>query len=112
MLNAYRLDKCLDMEYLPRKIVFMGQETAADPVIIRRHNLDINDHVNNAQYVDIALDLLPGDLKPSRILASYHISAVDGDTLFPYIHKEDDGFGVDLRLESGETCCKVKVICD
>ena len=109
MLKAYTLEKCLDMEYLPRKIVFMGEGTPSDPVTVKRHDLDTNEHMNNAQYVDMALDILP-DINPSRILASYHISAVKGDIIYPLIYSGDGEYGVDLRSREGDSLCRVKVI--
>ena len=43
----------------------------------------------------MALDLIPKDLQIGRLLASYHISAVEGDVVYPYLFEmpADSSFG-------------------
>ena len=112
MVKAYALEERLEMEYLPRKLRFDGTPVAGETIKIQRHNLDTNDHVNNAQYIDMALDLMPQDTDPKRILASYHISAVAGDEIIPYIYEDKEGYGVDLQRNDKESYCRVRIICN
>ena len=107
LIEGYKLGEKLDMDYQPRKILFTGEGIPRDPVTAVRHHIDTNNHVNNAQYVDMACDLLPGGFTIGRILVSYHISAVRGDELYPFVHEGEDTFGVDLRRKDGESFCKV-----
>ena len=105
--EAYVLGEKLDMDYLPRKIRFPEGGTKAESIVVQRHHIDTNDHVNNVQYVDMAVDLLPSGYSVKRILASYHISAVREDVIFPVIHSMEHSIGVDLQREDGESFCKV-----
>ena len=109
MMKAYELEERLDMEYLPRKILFEGNPVRGKTIRVLPHNLDTNDHVNNAQYIDMAFDVLP-ETEPVRILASYHISAVKGDMILPFIYDEPEGYGVDLRRSDGESYCRIRII--
>ncbi len=105
--EAYVLGEKLEMEYLPRKIVFSEEGESAEPIAVARHHIDSNGHVNNVQYVDMAVDLLPAGFAADRITASYHISAMPGDVIYPRIHSHEDQFGVDLRREDQESFCRI-----
>lgn len=89
--EAYDLVPKLEMEYLPRKIKNPEEVAALDPVPVMYHHLDFNNHVNNAQYVAIAEDLLPEVRRASRIRVEYRASARFGDTIYPYV----SGLGTD-----------------
>ena len=124
----YTLEEKLPMEYLDRKVKVPegGAVTEAEPVVITHTHLDTNRHVNNGQYVRMALDALdatgkaaamPGRCAPLkgkdkgkalRIRAEYKKQAHLGDTIVPLVHARDDGTTVDLRLE-GESCCVVEI---
>ena len=59
MKVRYARNPRMDMEYAPRKIALPEGEdvlrTGATPVVIGEHHLDSNHHVNNAEYVGLAL---------------------------------------------------------
>ena len=60
MAERYVRNPRMEMEYAPRKIALPEGEdteiTAAAPILIGEHHLDSNHHVNNSQYVQLALD--------------------------------------------------------
>ena len=56
---------------------------AAEPVQVRRGLIDTNEHVNNCQYVQLALDLLPREAAPRTLRVDYRRAAVLGDTIYP-----------------------------
>ncbi|MBR6316537.1 MAG: acyl-[Lachnospiraceae bacterium] len=85
MKQAYQIGEKMVMDYVSRKIRFPEGGQALEPITIQQHHLDTNDHVNNVQYVSMAQDLIPKDLRIGRVLASYHISAVEGDVIYPYL---------------------------
>ena len=58
MLEKYVLETKLPMEYAPRKITLPENMQPGEAVVIRPHHLDTNHHVNNGQYVKIAMDSL------------------------------------------------------
>ena len=41
------------MEYAPRRITVPEEYEEKEPVLVMKHHLDTNHHVNNAQYVEI-----------------------------------------------------------
>ncbi len=112
MIEAYKLEEKFPMEYLSRKLFFEGEGEAKEPVTVQRHHIDTNDHVNNVQYVDMACDLIPRSSKVKRILASYHISAVLSDTIYPVVHQMGNEVGVELNREDGKSFCKIKLCMD
>ena len=104
MIRAYRIEPRLPMEYASRKIAIPSNGVEMEPVVIKKHHLDTNHHVNNAQYVNMALELLPeGCLKDDTIhmlRAEYKKQAFLDDVLYPYVVQEPAHFMVSLRNES------------
>lgn len=107
MIEAYVTEPRLEMEYLPRKLTFIGDAKKPEPVRVKKHHLDSNFHVNNGQYVAIACDFLPQDYTIGRMRASYHKSAVQGDLLYPWVYDMDDGIGITLCDKAGDPYAKV-----
>ena len=72
-------------------------------LVIGRHHLDTNHHVNNSQYVEIAKDAIPVGLKIREIRADYKKAARLGDTVIPRITPAGQGqWTVALVNETGE----------
>jgi acyl-ACP thioesterase len=85
-----------DMAYLDKRIVLPasgGRRLAAFPV--RRGDIDLNGHMNNARYADAALELLPEDFQVRRLRIEYKTAALQGAVLYP------------LLYETGDACCIV-----
>lgn len=83
-LNKVTLDEKIDMEYLDRKIAvpeLPGQRLA--PFAVRRSDIDLNRHMNNAKYIEAALEFLPADFKIRRLRVEYKMPAKLGDQLYP-----------------------------
>lgn len=96
-IRGYGLgEEKLDMEYAPRKIFFPEEYEEGQPVIVSRHHIDTNHHVNNAQYVEIAREALPQDLIIKELRAEYKNAAVLGDEIIPKISQIPEGFVVSL----------------
>lgn len=49
--------------------------------VVRRCDLDTNNHVNNVHYIDFAMDALPDDIEVHEIKISYKKAAVLGDKI-------------------------------
>lgn len=86
----------LDMEYAPRRISVPEAYEIAEPILVVKHHIDTNHHVNNAQYVEIAREILPDDFKIGEIRAEYKKAAVLGDLIMPHISKTKEGYVVSL----------------
>ena len=73
---------------------------------MKKHHLDTNHHVNNGQYINIAMEYLPEGFGRGRgvrqLRAEYKMQAFLNDVLYPYVVKSGDGVIVSLRNEEGK----------
>ena len=86
----------IEMEYLPRKITISGTEESKETMVIQKHHLDCNDHVNNGQYIKMASVFLPENFKIRQMRAEYKNQARLGDVIWPYIYREENKITVCL----------------
>ncbi|MBR4983671.1 MAG: acyl-[Lachnospiraceae bacterium] len=101
VVQAYPKEDKIDMEYLPRKITIAGEERREEPLMIQRHHLDCNNHVNNGQYIKIAGAYLPDGFEIKQMRAEYRKQAYLGNEVFPYIYENEDKITVSL-CDSGK----------
>ncbi|NBJ82151.1 acyl-[acyl-carrier-protein] thioesterase [bacterium 1XD42-94] len=101
------LEPKLPMEYAPRKIELPGGLTDAGMRPVMRHQIDTNRHVNNAQYVDMARELLPEGIRICEIRAEYRKAAVLGDTLHMRYAETAGGYFVSICKEDGSIFANV-----
>ena len=94
-----------DMEYTDRKIaVPAGEGQPCPQVLVDESMLDSNRHVNNAQYVRIALAAMGEPGAPGRLRAEYRKQAFPGDVMIPVLYAGDEGEQVvELTAEDGTT---------
>ena len=116
IIDAYPVEQKLDMEYADRKIkvpaegeVIKGQE-----IEVRPHHLDTNNHVNNGQYIRMAIDSLPDrGMKVSSLRAEYKKQALLGDVLYPEIIKvsnaDEIAYTISLKDANGSPVCIVEL---
>lgn len=88
-LAGYTMEEKLAMEYAPRKIALPKDGEAGEPFTVRRHQLDTNGHVNNGQYVRLALDYLPEEYRVGQLRAEYKKQARLGDVIVPRVYCGD-----------------------
>ncbi len=94
-------EAALALPAAPKRIVLPEEVWEAEPVTVQRHHLDTNLHVNNAQYVAIARELLPGRFSIGELRAEYKKAAVLGDQMIPKIGKTPEGYVVSLQDSDG-----------
>lgn len=94
--EAYGAWDALEMEYAPRKITRAKESVAGDTFPVRKYHIDTNDHVNNCQYVQMAIEVLPVQMKVHQVRVEYKKSAVYGDIILPRIAIEDTRTVVEL----------------
>ena len=81
---------------------------AGEPIVVARHHIDTNHHVNNAQYVEMAREAIPEGLVIKEIRADYKKAAVLGDVLTPRVSvARDREWTVVLEGSTGEICAVV-----
>ena len=97
IIEAYPVEEKLDMVYEDRKIaVPEGERLSCEEILVRKHHLDTNNHVNNGQYIRMAMDCLSDNAKNiTSMRAEYKKQAVLGDTLYPeLIRTSSDGYSI------------------
>ena len=71
----------LEMEYAPRKIKVPDEGIRKEEFVVREYHLDTNHHVNNRQYVQMAMEFLDRMAKVQELRAEYKRQAVLGDKI-------------------------------
>ena len=82
-LDAYGQCEPLEMEYESRKIALPEECMSLEPFPVRRYHIDTNEHVNNCQYVQMAMDYLPANYKIYQMRAEYKQQARLNNQIFP-----------------------------
>ena len=102
VIEAYPLEEKLDMEYLPRKIKIEGEGTPLETITVSKHHLDANHHVNNGQYVRMAMELVPEEITPKRLRVEYKAQAKLGHEIHPIYYKGEGVHIVSLNDAEGK----------
>lgn len=104
ILDSLTYDPKYEMEYTDRKIrlpKIAPQECAK--VLVTRDDIDYNHHMNNSQYIRIAMELLPADFTVKRMRVEYKIAARQGEELTPFLYIDNNVYYIELKCERG-TC--------
>ena len=109
MRKGYAADEKLDMDYAPRKITVPEGGQLLEPIVVKKHHLDTNHHVNNAKYVEIAREALPEDIKIRELRTEYKKAAVLGDIMIPHISRREDGYTISLCSQESSPYANVWV---
>lgn len=102
MVQGYQLGERLDMEYAPRKIALPREGQSKEPVVVKKHHLDTNCHVNNQQFISIAMDCLPEDFTIGQVRAEYKKQAFLEDVMIPRVAQEKNRVLVSLEDVQGK----------
>jgi len=104
--SAYEMGEKLEMEYLDRKITPEGNGVMGEEIIVRKYHLDTNNHVNNGQYVLMAMNFLPETFEIKRLRVAYKKSAMLSDVIQPVVYQSEDKICVELLSVDGDiyTC--------
>lgn len=102
MIEGYVLSKKLEMNYAPRKIVLPTDGVMQEGLEVRPHHLDTNGHVNNGQYVRIAMEYVPESFQIRQLRAEYKKQAVLDDKMIPvvYVNEDETIYTVSLNGEN------------
>ncbi len=85
MLCQYKIEPRMDMDYAGRKIAVPEDGNRMDPILVHKQHLDTNHHVNNGQYVRMAMDFLPEGFVTRQMRAEYKKQAHLHDIIKPYV---------------------------
>ena len=99
-IASLTLEPKQEMNYRSRRIILPKQDgTVLEPVRVMRADIDYNRHMNNANYVRIAMELLPEGFEVKDMRVEYRIAAKLGDLLTPTLYPIDGGNIVSLAID-------------
>lgn len=104
----------LEMTRTERRLVPEGKAVEAPSVRVTRGLIDTNRHVNNAQYVALALDALeaagePAPQAPLTLQIQYRSMAFLDDALRPLVHVSEAGHDVEITGADGGQLAVVRM---
>lgn len=94
-LDAYVIEhERLDMPKVSRKVIAPDNLEFQRSMVAKQKHSDPNGHVNNGQYIHIAVEELPDNYEVSELRAEYRLASHKGDVLSIYTATVDDCFYV------------------
>ncbi len=91
-IDRVTIDEKFDMEYLDKKISLPGiPARSLNAFPVRRSDIDLNHHMNNAKYIEAAMEFLPEDFAVRRLRIEYKAPAKLGELLYPLLVEGPDG---------------------
>ncbi len=110
IVSRYTLEEKLPMDYAARKIIVPEEGCTLAPIVVGRERLDTNHHVNNAQYISMAMNYIPACLDVKELRVEYKKQAYPGDEIYPFVTSAEGGPIVSLRDADGQPYVNVQVI--
>ena len=99
-IASLTLEPKQEMNYRGRRIILPKDGgMALEPVRFMRADIDYNRHMNNANYVRVAMELLPTGFEIKDLRVEYRIAAKLGDLLNPVVYPIDGGYIVALDID-------------
>ena len=102
LVQKYTIEPEIEMEGGSRKIQVPSNLEAVDWITVRKYHIDTNQHVNNSQYVQMALETFPQEFSAKKLRVEYKKSAVYNDVIIPRVAKEAERTVVELVGEDGK----------
>ena len=109
-IDSMALEPQLDMNYKDRRIALPKEGgEILEPIMVLRADIDYNKHLNNANYVRMAMELLPEEFVISGLRVEYRVAAKLGDSLVPTVYK--NGKTIIISLSIGEDVAAIIEFC-
>ena len=108
MMKGYPVEERIEMDYAGRKISVPEGGEIMGEIRVMPHHLDANHHVNNGQYVAMAMEFLPKDAKVRQLRAEYKKQAFLGDVVSPRVVTEEGRVVVCLQDQEGKAYATVE----
>ena len=106
-----KIEPRLPMNYKDRRIAVPADGgTVCTPVRVMRADIDYNRHVNNANYIRMAMELIPEGAEIKGLRVEYRVAAKLGNILSPTLHVIGNGYIVTLAVDK-EICAIVEFEC-
>lgn len=99
----------LDMDYAPRKLAMPSDLLEGETILVRPYHLDTNQHVNNGQYIRMAMGHLPQGKRVRELRAEFKKAALLGDTIVTSFAVNPDCVYVSLNDTEGQPYALVQL---
>lgn len=110
--EVYGTAEPLEMEYAPRKIRIPEGGVPKEEILVHEYHLDTNHHVNNRQYVQMAMVFLEQGMRVKELRAEYKKQAVLGDRITPVVYAVSDTERIiSLNADDGKPFAVVQFFC-
>lgn len=103
------IDERIEMEMDTKRIRVPKDWEEREAIRVQKEHLDSNHHVNNGQYVRIAMSELPDNLNMATVKVEYRKQAMLGDLIIPKVKIENDTYLVALCGEDDKPYSVVEV---
>lgn len=107
-IDPYGVGEPLEMEPMSRKISLPDDTEVKAPFRVRKYQIDTNNHMNNCQYVLMAMEFLEDDFVPRNIRVEYKKSALYGDMIIPKVAKDENRIVIELCDEMDKLYASVE----
>ena len=109
-IASIRMEPKLEMDYKDRRIILPKEGgTTLDPIRVMRADIDYNKHVNNANYIRMAMELLAEGIEVKGLRVEYRVPAKLGDMLVPTVFHNDDSVIISMAI-GNEVCAIMEFI--
>lgn len=109
LIDGYDLSEKLEMDYAPRKIAILGEGVEQEPFQVRKYQIDSNRHVNNVEYVRMALEFVEEPDKIRELRVEYKRAACFGDMVMPVVYTCEKKMQVQLKDTQGSSFAVVEL---
>lgn len=107
-IDSLLIEPQLTMNYKDRRIALPKTEGLGMELIkVLRADIDYNKHLNNANYVRMAMELIPDDFEVHGLRVEYRMPAKFGDLLIPTVYHQNGCILVTFHVGS-DLCCIIE----
>ena len=110
ILDKYTLEEPIPLPAASRKITVPEGGAVQESFQVGRQHLDGNHHVNNGQYIAMAMEYLPADFGIGQMRAEYKKQALLRDTIVPVVTAEENRVIVALNGSDGTGYAAVEFV--
>ncbi len=108
--EIYGRHEPLEMDYAPKKIKLSGDGIPGESFIVKEYHLDTNHHVNNGQYVMMAMFALGIKERAKELRVEYKRQALLGNKIIPVVYRDKNMAYVSLNGEDNKAYAVVQFI--
>lgn len=106
--SQYTIEEAYPMEHISRKLLEPECGDYVGGILLGRHHLDLNHHMNNVQYVREAADYLPQGFAVGRIMVEYRRQTRLGEKIQFYKTTEENCVTIVMKEDNGDIHAIVK----